>query len=403
MPLFHYTGRNSDNALTIESLSAPSIEEARKILDARRAVYFNLIEEEKVPLLQWQSISIKNVLFFTRYFSVLIKAGVSIFKSLSILEKQEKNPSFRQKIRIMREEIESGKNLFQAFKRFESLFSPFYCSLIRIGEETGKLHEILERLADYIEKNRDVRRKLLSVMIYPAIVSFIILAISLFLFTYIVPTFANLYWQLGLTLDKLPMITKIMLAIGDFIKRYLVWEVVILILTLSLLYEFYHTRAGRLAIDDTILKLPLIKEISLQYNMSIFCRHLSVLFASGYTVLRSFDMALETISNQSLKLQMTKIISSLEAGRGIAESFREVPIVPILTIEMVEIGEETASFDRMLLYLAEFYEKEIDLLSKTFISLIEPMLIIILGIIVLLVLLAIYLPIFKLAAEIRVV
>jgi len=179
-------------------------------------------------------------------------------------------------------------------------------------------------------------------------------------------------------------------------------EISSVLVVFIIFYEVYQTSGGRFLIDDFLLKIPILNGIMIRYNLSIFAANLSILFESGYSVLRSFDMAIEIIKNMSLKQKMSKIITSLEAGKGIAQSFREVEDIPILTTEMIEIGEETASFEKMLRYISEFYNKELQYLMNTFVSLIEPMLIIFLGIIVLLVLLAIYLPIFKLAASIKV-
>lgn len=402
MPLFYYTSKSKTGEILSESIQAISIEDAQNILSNKGVEYYNLIEQKKVSILSWQTISKKNILFFTRYFSVLLKAGVSVFKSLNILEKQERNSSFRQKLSIIRQEVESGKNLFQAFYRFVDIFGPLYCNLIRIGEETGRLSEIMDRMANYIESARDLKKRIISVLIYPIIVSTIIFIITMFLFTVIVPKFAELYWQLGISADYLPWITTIMIKISDIIRDYLIWEIIAVVLAFAITIEAYKSKAGRFFIDDLLLHIPIVGQMIIRYNMSIFSINLSILFEAGYSVLRSFDMAIEIVSNVSLKNKMSKIISSLEGGKNIAQSFREVEAIPLLAIEMIEIGEETASFDKMLKYISEFYDKELKYAVDTFVSLIEPTLIVILGIIVLLVLLAIYLPIFNLAASIKV-
>jgi len=402
MPLFYYTAKDENGNILSESIKASNFNEAQRILNEKNIEYFNLIEQKKVSIFNWQTISRKNILFFTRYFAVLSRAGVSVFKALNILEKQERNHSFKEKLSIIRQEVESGKNLFQAFFRFADIFGNLYCNLIKIGEETGRLSDILDRMADYIESKRDLKKRIISVLIYPAIVSFLIFAITMFLFTVIVPKFAELYWQLGITENYLPGITKIMISISDFIRDYLMWEISFIVLTVATIIEIYKSKAGRFFIDDLLLHIPIIGSMIIRYNMSIFSINLSVLFEAGYSVLRSFDMAIEIVSNVSLKSKMSKIVTSLEGGKNIAQSFREVEVIPILAVEMIEIGEETASFDKMLKYISEFYDKELKYAIDTFVSLIEPSLIIFLGIIVLLVLLAIYLPIFNLAASIKV-
>lgn len=405
MPLFYYTARDSEGNLSSEVIKAKNIEEARFLLDSKSIQYFNLIEAENIPLLSRSTISKRNILFFTRYFSVLIQAGVTVFKALNILEKQEKNISFKQKIGVIRKDIEGGKNIYQAFSRFIDIFGVFYCNLLRIGEETGKLADILNRLAEYIENQLELRKRIISVIIYPAILSLLISGITLFLFTFIVPKFSELYWQLGLDVSKpgtLPLITEIMIKISIFIRENLIIGIAIILLIILFIFELYQTKGGRYLIDDFLLNIPILKDIIIRYNLSIFSSNLSILFESGYSVLKSFDMAIEIIQNFALKKRMQGIITSLEAGKGIAQSFKEIKDIPILTTEMIEIGEETASFDKMLRYIAEFYNKELQYLINTFVSLIEPTLIMFLGLIVLTVLLAIYLPIFKLAASIKV-
>jgi len=402
MPLFYYTSKNKNGDIQSDSIQAVSLEEAQNILSRRDIEYYNLIEQKKASILSWQTITRKNILFFTRYFSVLLKAGVSVFKALNILEKQERNITFRQKITVIRQEVESGKNLFQAFYRFVDVFGSLYCNLVRIGEETGRLSDIMDRMADYIESARDLKKRIISILIYPIIVSTIIFFITMFLFTIIVPKFSELYWQLGITKDYLPWITVIMMKISDIIRDYFIWELIAIILTFASIMEVYKSKAGRFFIDDMLLRVPIVGQMIIRYNMSIFSMNLSILFEAGYSVLRSFDMAIEIISNVSLKRKMSKIIVSLESGKNIAQSFREVEAIPVLAVEMIEIGEETASFDKMLKYISEFYDKELKYAVDTFVSLIEPTLIIVLGIIVLLVLLAIYLPIFNLAASIKV-
>lgn len=346
-------------------------------------------------------VSNRALVVFTRYFAVLIRSGISAFRALSMLEMQEKNPLLKRALLDICMKVEDGARLYEAFDDHRDIFGDLYVALVRVGEETGRLYEVLENIGDYLENRIDMKRKLISVFAYPIFISFLIFVISMAIFYLIVPRFEALYWQMDLTMDELPMITINMLWLSALIRRYILHGIALFFLSVGAFNIFYRTGYGRFVIDGMLLKLP--GKFSLKLNLVRFTETLSVLFESGFTILNALDRSIKVVQNMAARRHLESISSRIENGSTISDAFKAVVILPDMTVQMVTVGEETASFDEMMKHISYFYRKDLDFTIQTIVAWIEPGLIILMGAAVTLILLAIYLPIFSLAGKIKVI
>ncbi|MGM0608051.1 MAG: type II secretion system F family protein [Candidatus Muiribacteriota bacterium] len=402
MPVYYYSARNKEDVIATGRFKGTKIQELHDYLAGNNLTLISVYESPGVSFWKWSTISDKNLLLFTNYFSTLTRAGISAYKSINLLEKQEKNPNLKEKLQVVSHDIKNGSQLYEAFTRFSDTFTQVYLGLLRTGEEAGRLSEMLDKCAALIETKISIRRKILSIISYPIIIITLIAILILIIFMQIVPKFQTLYGQMGLTLDDLPLITQIVIGIADFIRTYIFYEISALILTIALIYQIYVTEKGRWVIDTMLTKIPVIKGLVLKYYLARFARNLSVLFESGFSIIVAFERSLEIVTNVALKARLKEVLKKIENGRTITEAFSEVDVIPEMTLEMISIGEQTAKFDQMLNSVAGFYEKDLDYATETFMNWIEPSIIIILGVVVGTILLSVYLPIFSLASQMRV-
>jgi len=402
MAVFYFTAKDTTNRIITESYRANTIEELRAYMEARGLTPVSIFESTRKSIWEISTISDRSILLFTRYFASLVKAGISAYKSINMLARQEKNHYLREKLEVVTNDIKNGSNLFDSFSRFKNIFGGVYLGLLRTGEEAGRLYDLLEKAADLLEGKIAMKRKIVSVISYPLIIIFLILVLVFVIFMQIVPKFQTLYGQMGLTLDDLPLITKVVISVAEFVRNNFFIELGSVVFFFGALYQIYSSERGKLFIDRLLIKIPFVKDIIIKYFMARFARNLSVLFESGFSIIVAFERSEAIVSNMAVKEQLHEVVNNLERGSTISEAFYKVPIVPDITCEMIAIGEQTASFDKMLNNVADFYEKDLDYMIETFMNWLEPSIIIILGLIVGIILLAVYLPVFALAAKVKI-
>jgi type IV pilus assembly protein PilC len=392
---------NIENIRVTGKINAVNIEELKKFLSEKRQKLVSVYESPIKSIWQWSTISDRNILLFTRYFASLIKAGISAYKSINILYSQEKNMRFKETLGVISHDIENGSTLYEAFSRFPGIFDKVYIGLLRTGEESGRLYELLEKCSDLIETRIVVKRKIVSIASYPAIIFSLILILVFVIFMQIVPKFQTLYGQMGLSLDDLPLITKVVIGIADFIRTYFFYEIGFVVLLAGIFMQIYSTKLGKLRIDRIFVKIPIIKDIIIKYFIARFSRNLSILFESGFSIIIAFERSDEIVTNLAVKENLIRVKRNLENGSTVSEAFSSVTMIPEISREMISIGEQTANFDKMLINIAEFYEKDLDYVTETFMNWIEPTIIIVLGFFVGTILLSIYLPVFSLASKMK--
>jgi type IV pilus assembly protein PilC len=334
---------------------------------------------------------------FNQQFLTLIKAGLPILKSLSILTKRQKNAHFKSMLENIQERVKSGELLSQAFEA-QGGVSKIYTTTLLAGERSGNLEEVLARYISFQRVTVTFRKKLISSLWYPAILITALIVMLTFLMTYVVPQFADLYTTLN---AKLPGITLFMLGIGKGIQRYYLIILGALVGLVFLILVWVRSERGRQSLDAVRYKLPLFGAIWMKYQIAMFSRTLSTLLTGGLPLVPSLETASHSINSFKIGTNVEYAARRVREGRALSASLEESGFFPDLAIEMVEVGESTGALPAMLNSVAEFYEEDVQNSLATAMQLIEPALLIFMGITVAFVLLSLYLPIFSLGAQVQ--
>jgi type IV pilus assembly protein PilC len=344
-----------------------------------------------------KKINIEKFLIFNQQFVTLIRAGLPILKALDLLSDRLTDPKLSKHIIGVREEIRNGALLSDAFAR-QGVFPPIYVTTVLAGERSGSLGEVLERFITYQKLALSVRKKLLVSLLYPAVLVFLVICLIVFLVTYVVPNFAVLY----ATMDaQLPAPTRILIAIGTTARNYVLVGFAGLV---GLIFGFRHwsrTPSGGERVDRFLLKIPVAGEVWLKYQVAQFSRVLGTLLIGGIPLLQALDTAADSLGTQVLKKVLGEAVKLVREGQALSGSLRKTKIFPSLSLDMIEVGESTGALPQMLTSVAEFYEEDVSNNVTAALSLIEPVIMIVMGIFVAFVLISLYLPIFSLADSVH--
>lgn len=334
---------------------------------------------------------------FNQQFLTLIKAGLPILKSLNILSKRQKNPYFKSILDNVQDRVKSGELLSAAFEA-QGATSKIYTTTLLAGERSGNLEEVLGRYIAFQRITVSFRKKLISSLWYPALLIVALAVMLTFLLTYVVPQFADLYGTLN---AKLPAITLFMLSIGRAIQHYYYIILAVLVALVLLTMIFVRSEKGSKMLDAVRYRLPIFGEIWMKYQIAMFSRTLSTLLTGGLPLVPSLETASQSINSFKISSNVEYAAKRVREGRSLSFSLEETTFFPDLAIEMVEVGESTGALPAMLNSVAEFYEEDVQNSLATAMQLIEPVILIFMGITVAFVLLSLYLPIFSLGAQVQ--
>ena len=347
----------------------------------------------------FNSVSHQDRLLFTKHLATMMKAGIPISEALETLVDQSRNLYFRKVINQVFEDVKNGKNLATSFGKFPRIFDGFYISLIEVGESSGTLGENLEFLAKQLAKDYSLRKKVQAAFTYPAIVFISTIFLGGFLSLYILPKLVDFFKSFDI---ELPLSTKILIFFAELMKNYgivIFAGIFVLILLLRMISQTAKVKPIWHAI---ILKLPLMGKLSAYGQLARFCRNLGTLITSGVPITKSLEITANTLSNLHFKNDVISISKSLTKGKNIGETMRKgFPEFPPLVSRMISVGEKTGKLDETLLYLGDFFEDEVDDISKNLSTILEPALLIIIGLVVGFVAISIISPIYQLTGSIR--
>ncbi len=338
----------------------------------------------------------KNLAIFTRQFSVMIDAGLPLVQCLDILGKQEPDKGFSGVILAVRADVESGAALADAMKKHPRAFDALYSNMIAAGEAGGILDTILKRLAVYIEKSVKLQGQVKSAMIYPVAVIVIATVVVAAILWKVIPTFAQLFAGLG---AQLPMPTRVVIILSNNLVAYGPFLIMGIAGVFYMLKRYYGTVGGRYAIDKLVLKLPILGMIMRKIAVARFCRTLSTLLSSGVPILDGLDITARTAGNAVIEEAIQKTRTSIERGETVSGPLRETNVFPSMVVQMINVGETTGALDAMLSKIADFYEEEVDTAVAGLLTLMEPVMIAVLGVVVGGIVIAMYLPIFDLISK----
>jgi type IV pilus assembly protein PilC len=341
-----------------------------------------------------RKVRIDDFVVFNQQFLTLIKAGLPILTALELLGKQQKNDFFRGVIDDVRRRVKAGESLSGAFEA-QNIANKIYTTTLLAGERSGNLEEVLQRYITFQRLAITFRKKFLASLIYPALLITAMFVLLGVLILYVVPQFGKLYSELG---SELPAMTRFMLALGENAQQYALFVVPALVIAGFLVLRWKQTEAGAAAFDRIRLSLPLLGSVWLKYQIAMFSRMMSTLLQGGLPLVSSLETAGASIQSRAIANAVVAAGGRVREGRSLAQSLQETRVMPELAIGMIEVGESTGALPQMLSSVAEFYEEDVETALAASLSLIEPFILIIMGLVVAVVLISLYLPIFNLAA-----
>ncbi|MGA3324448.1 MAG: type II secretion system F family protein [Terriglobia bacterium] len=395
---FRATGRKGE-AITGKR-SAPSREALDAILRREQLTPTRIVEKGKeiaIPKPKMTGkVSSKELAIFTRQFSVMIDAGLPLVQCMEILATAQENKAFAKALSAVRESVEAGSTLANGLRLFPKIYDPLYCNMVEAGETGGILDTILQRLSGYIEKAVKLKRAVQSALIYPVAVVAIAGGVIFLLLWKVVPIFANLFAGLGV---ELPLPTRIVMGLSSAVGIFAVPGILVGIAAGYGFKKYYETPSGRMMIDKIVLKLPLLGNLMRKIGVARFTRTLGTLITSGVPMLEAMDITARTSGNAVIEEAILTVRKAIETGRTIVDPLRETGVFPNMVVQMIGVGEQTGALDAMLGKVADFYEDEVDAAVGDLMTAMEPMIILVLGVVVGGVVISMYLPLFSLIGK----
>ena len=404
MPTYVFKGRNRLNEIVVGERVADNREALRQILRREQVILTSVKEKGReigIPKIGGrQKVKSKELSIFTRQFSVMIDAGLPLVQCLEILAQQQENKYFQQILMQVRQDVEEGSTLAAAMARHPKVFDQLYSNMVEAGETGGILDLILQRLSTFIEKIVKLKRDILSAMIYPTAVVLLAIAAIAVIMVVVIPQFQNIFLGLLGPGEQLPLPTRIVVGISDFLAGWGGLVILAVIVGSVLAVRFYYkTPAGRKNLDSLILKLPIFGPIMRKIAVARFSRTLSTLLSSGVPILQSLDITARTAGNVIIEEAIMKVRAGVERGESFVDPLKATEVFPHMVGQMIGIGEQTGALDAMLGKIADFYEQEVDAAIANLLTLIEPVLIGFLGVTIGSIVIAMYLPLFTLIGK----
>jgi type IV pilus assembly protein PilC len=400
MPIFEYTARNQTTGQIMKGTQeAPNREEVTKFLRKNKMAVVSIREQPKEIKLKFGSgIKTRDIVIFTRQFATMINAGLPLVQSLDILAQQTENKKLAEIVRQVVYDVESGNTLADAFRKHPKAFTDLYVNMVAAGEAGGILDTILLRLATFLEKNDALVRKVKSAMIYPGVI-FSVAAIAVaVLLIFVIPTFQNMFASVNL---ELPLPTRIVIGASQLLISY--WWILVAVLVGAVfgLKQYYGTDQGKKKIDQMLLNAPVLGDLLRKSAVSRFTRTLGTLISSGVSILDGLEITAKTAGNRVIHDAVMESRQSIAGGETIAAPLERSKVFPPMVISMIAVGEQTGGLDEMLTKIADFYDDEVDVAVGALLSLMEPIMIVVLGVIVGGMVVAMYLPIFDMVNAVQ--
>ncbi len=395
MPVFEYTARNASTGQILKGqIDVATRDDVLKHIKQQKMIMVNVREQPKqisFASLKRKGISTRDIVIFTRQFATMINSGLPLVQSLDILARQTENPSLAEVTKQVVFDVESGHTLADAFSKHPRAFTELYVNMVAAGEAGGILDTILIRLATFLEKSDALIRKVKGAMVYPGVIMSVAAIAVAVLLIFVIPTFQKMFASVGM---ELPLPTRIVIGMSDFLINY--WWMLILIIAGAVIgiRRYYATSDGRLRIDQMLLNAPVLGDLLRKSAVSRFTRTLGTLISSGVSILDGLEITAKTAGNRVIHDAVMESRNSIAGGETIAGPLEKSKVFPPMVISMIAVGEQTGGLDEMLSKIADFYDEEVDVAVSALLSLMEPMMIVVLGVIVGGMVVAMYLPIF---------
>ncbi len=394
MPIFDYVATDTSGQKVKGQMEAKDRATAINSLRKSQLVIIAIKESKERVMASKKKGKVKldDLVLFSRQLSALVKAGIPLVRSLNILFAQVENPSLKEIITSVLGKIESGSSLSDALTAYPHVFSALYINMIKAGEFSGALDSILERLSIYLEETSRFNRKVRSAFMYPAIVMTVAILITSVIFLFVIPGFKGIFTTLG---TSLPLPTQILISLSDFLKKYFLYLAGVIGISVVILRKMLDTPRARLKMDSLQLKLPVMGRLTRKVVVARFSRTLSTLLKSGVSILSALEIGSKTAGNKIVETALDKVMGKVSKGERIGDSLAENKLFPPLVVNLIAVGEETGDLASMLDKVAGFYEEEVDTEVSNLTSLIEPFIIVFLGVVIGGIVIAMFLPILQ--------
>jgi type IV pilus assembly protein PilC len=395
MPLYQWEGKITSGETKKGSAKAGSVDQLRALLRKDGIVLSNAVEtkEKEFKFNPKKKISNLEILLFTRQLSTMITSGLPLVQSLDILGNQIEDLHFRGMVKDIKEKIEGGSRFADALRDYPQCFDELFINLVVAGEEGGLLDNVLQRLAIYIEKSEKLKKKVKSAMIYPVAIIVVAFVVVIVLLLFVIPVFEKMFKEMG---AELPAPTVLVIKMSQFMQSYW-WIIIGFIVGLFVAFKYYYkTENGHRSIDRLMLRLPLFGVLTIKASVARVTRTLATLLMSGVAILESMLIVAKVAGNKVVEDALLIARSRISEGRTMAEPLEQAGIFPPMVVQMVQVGESTGALDSMLNKIADFYEDDVDNLVGNLTAMMEPMIMVFLGVVLGGLIIAMYLPIFKL-------
>lgn len=402
MPVYQWVGTNRKNETRKGEMVASNEGTVRSNLMRLKITPTKIKKKpkdlfENVSWLQ-PKVKEKDIILFARQFSTMIDAGLPIIQCLEILHTQQSNKTFKHMIKEIKDQVEGGATLAEALKKFPKHFDDLFVNMIAAGEAGGILDAILRRLAAYMEKAAKLKAQVKGAMTYPIVTLIIAVVVLGVILVFVIPVFEEMFADFG---GQLPVPTQIVVALSDMVKSKIVYIIIGIFIFGFALKKFYATEKGQDTVDDLLLKIPVFGELLRKVAVAKFTRTMGTMLSSGVAILEALDIVAKTSGNRTIERAIYDVRSGIAEGRTMADPLAESGVFPAMVCQMISVGESTGALDAMLEKIADFYDEEVDQAVENLTSLIEPFMLVFLGVTIGGLVVAMYLPIFKMAGAIQ--
>ncbi|MDL1955438.1 MAG: type II secretion system F family protein [Candidatus Desulfofervidus auxilii] len=399
MPVFVWEGKTAEGKTIRGEFEASNVSVVRHRLRHQGITPIKVVPKTKkledyLPFLKGK-VKEKDLVIFTRQLGTMLNSGVPVVRALDVLSIQQKNKLFKKVLQEVKTEVEGGSTLADAFKKYPHIFDELFVNMVAAGETGGALDQALERLTIYKEKALALKRKVKGAMVYPIITLMVAIAVVAVILVYVIPSFQKIFADFG---TSLPAPTQFVINLSMWFRKYFLQLFMIIFGVIIGVRLWQRTESGKKIFDKLLLTIPLIGTLLQKTAIARFSRTLSTMLQSGVPILQSLDIVAKTSGNKVIEIDLQKVKLEVSRGQTLASSMGEMRIFPPLVVQMVAVGEETGELEKMLSKVADFYEEEVDAAVEALTSMLEPMMIVFLGGIIGGLVVALYLPIFKLGA-----
>ncbi|WP_319525985.1 type II secretion system F family protein [uncultured Desulfosarcina sp.] len=400
MPIYLWEGKNRNNVVQKGEMEAASEDVVRSNLSRLRITPSKIKKKpkdlfENVSFLQ-PKVTQKDVILFCRQFSTMIDAGLPIIQCMDILHAQQENATFKKMLKSIKEQVESGSTLADSLKKYPRQFDDLFVNMVAAGEAGGILDTILRRLSAYMEKAAKLKGQVKGAMTYPIVTLIIAVLVVAVILVFVIPVFQEMFADMGGTL---PGPTLIVIGMSDFVKTKIHWIIIGVVLFIWAFRKYYRTDRGRKMVDATMLKLPVFGLLLRKVAVAKFTRTMGTMLSSGVAILEALDIVAKTAGNKTIEQAIYTVRSGIAEGRTMADPLGETGVFPAMVCQMISVGESTGALDAMLQKIADFYEEEVDQAVENMTALIEPFMLVFLGVVIGGLVISMYLPVFKMAGN----